>query len=223
MKDFSRLMRRIAYQFRNPDLLAQALTHRSYGSLHNERLEFLGDSIVNLIIAQELYERFPRINEGELSRFRALLVKGDTLAEVAQELKLGDELQLGSGELKSGGFRRVSILADAFEALVGAIYLDSSILQCQVLMRTWFSGRLEHIEQTAEYKDPKTALQELLQSKKLPLPRYEVISVIGVEHQQTFLVECSMEHPKQVTRGQGSNRRNAEQMAANKLLTILQI
>lgn len=221
MKDFSRLMRRMGYQFQNPALLKQALTHRSHKGVDNERLEFLGDSIVNFIIAQELYERFPRADEGELSRFRAMLVKGDTLAEMAQELQLGDELQLGGGELKSGGFRRASILADAFEALVGAIYLDSTMLQCHALIRQWFEVRLEQIAKTAKNKDPKTALQELLQSKKLPLPQYELVSAIGVEHQQVFLVDCSVQGSPTVTRGQASSRRKAEQIAATKLLAVL--
>lgn len=178
----------LGYKFSNADLLHQALTHRSFGATHNERLEFLGDSILNLVIAEALYEKFPAAKEGDLSRLRASLVKGDTLAEVARDFALGEHLRLGEGELRSGGQTRSSILADAVEAIIGAIFLDAGFAQARAIVRTWFQVRMNNMSLAIEEKDPKTLLQELLQGRKKQLPVYEVIDVEGESHAQVFTV-----------------------------------
>jgi ribonuclease-3 len=217
----ARLQQVLGYQFRDSDLLNLALTHCSAGGQNNERLEFLGDSIVNHIIAEALFLRFPASREGEMSRMRASLVKGDTLAEVALELELGDHLRLGSGERKSGGHRRASILADAFEAVVGAILLDSDVEQCRQCVLGWFDARLQQLSAGTVEKDAKTKLQEYLQGRSNPLPVYELLSVQGEDHTQQFKVACRLRKPKLVVEGSGPSRRKAEQDAATAALERL--
>lgn len=217
------LIRAIGHQFTDPELLDLALTHRSHGNKNNERLEFLGDSIVNFLIAEDLYQRFPQAREGQLSRLRARQVKGATLAEVAREFKLGDYLRLGSGELKSGGYRRESILADALEAVIGAIYLDAGMDVVRQRVLSWFEPRLDAMTLSDTQKDPKTRLQEYLQSRQQPLPRYEVINVEGEAHAQVFTVECVIEQLDYRPLGIGSSRRFAEQEAAEKALQALEV
>lgn len=214
--------RRIGHSFADPGLLELAMTHRSYGGQNNERLEFLGDSIVNFVIAEALFRRFPQAREGQLSRLRARLVKGKTLAELAREMAFGDCLRLGSGEMKSGGHRRDSILADAVEAVLGAIYLDAGMETARTRVLSWYAERLEAISLEDTQKDPKTRLQEFLQSRQVALPRYEVTSVEGEAHAQTFTVECHVEVLDEHTRGVGSSRRHAEQQAAEQALSQLE-
>ncbi|NLC21712.1 MAG: ribonuclease III [Halomonadaceae bacterium] len=206
--------RRIGHTFDNMALLELAMTHRSFGGQNNERLEFLGDSIVNFVIAEALFERFPQAREGQLSRLRARLVRGQTLAELAREMEFGECLRLGSGEMKSGGHRRDSILADAVEAVLGAIYLDAGMDIARARVLAWYAERLESINLQDTQKDPKTRLQEFLQSRQSLLPRYEVVSVEGEAHDQTFTVECHVELLAAHTLGTGSSRRHAEQQAA---------
>lgn len=198
------------------------MTHRSFGGQNNERLEFLGDSIVNFVIAEALFRRFPEAREGQLSRLRAQLVKGQTLAELAREFELGECLRLGSGEMKSGGHRRDSILADAVEAVIGAIYLDAGMDVTKARVLSWYATRLESIDLQDTQKDPKTRLQEFLQSRQSPLPRYDVLSVEGEAHAQTFTIECRVEMLKTPTVGVGPSRRHAEQQAAEKALALLE-
>lgn len=217
-----KLCRVLGYTFSDPDLLNQALTHRSVGKHNYERLEFLGDSILSFVISTELYHRFSEIDEGTLSRLRASLVKGETLAKVARELELGEYLHLGSGELKSGGFRRASILADALEALLGAIFLDSDIQTVQAIILKLFRERLNAVDPAQALKDPKTRLQEYLQSRSLPLPDYEVTDIQGKSHAQTFTVSCSVEVLAEPVISQGSSRRKAEQAAAQEALSRLE-
>jgi ribonuclease-3 len=214
MADIARLQRALGYAFADPDLLTLALTHRSAGGHNNERLEFLGDSILNHIIAEALYQQFPRAREGDMSRMRASLVKGDTLAEVARELQLGDYLVLGPGERKSGGHRRSSILADAFEAIVGAILLDSAVEQCRMSVLGWFAQRLEQLKHGATDKDAKTQLQEYLQGRRNPLPEYDLVNVQGEDHKREFRIACRLQQPALTVEGVGSSRRKAEQAAA---------
>lgn len=214
--------RRIGHAFTDADLLELAMTHRSFGGQNNERLEFLGDSIVNFVIAEALFRRFPAAREGQLSRLRARLVKGQTLAELAREFELGECLRLGSGEMKSGGHRRDSILADAVEAVIGAIYLDAGMEVAKARVLSWYAERLESIDLQDTQKDPKTRLQEFLQSRQSPLPRYEVLSVEGEAHAQTFTIECHIEMLSQRTLGIGPSRRHAEQQAASKALELLE-
>jgi ribonuclease III len=208
------ISRHLGYEFVLPGLLQQAFTHRSYGSPNNERLEFLGDSILNCAIATKLYRQFPRLAEGDLSRLRASLVKEQTLAEIAVKLNLGDYLLLGEGELKSGGFRRPSILADALEAVIGAVYLDGGFDKAEMVISTLFSALLRDIDPKAVAKDPKTQLQEYLQSRKLGLPQYEVVTVKGEAHEQEFEVECIIAGLGIRSFGAGHSRRSAEQNAA---------
>lgn len=222
MRQLERLRRALGYEFSDPDLLDVALRHRSAGAMHNERLEFLGDSVLNFVIASALYRRFPAATEGMLSRMRASLVKGDTLAEIARELELGEYLHLGSGELKSGGFRRGSILADAFEALIGAVYEDGGIGAAQDLVLRFFESRLDESRPAMALKDPKTRLQEFLQARGRPLPEYRVAEVQGQAHNQTFTVECLVEGLDGPSLGTGSSRRKAEQRAAEQALERLQ-
>jgi len=215
------LCRSLGYTFNDEELLAQALTHRSVGKLNNERLEFLGDAILSFVISTELYRRFSDIDEGTLSRLRASLVKGETLAIMARELALGDYLNLGSGELKSGGFRRASILADTLEAIFGAIYLDSDIHTIQRLILQLYHERLDKVDPSQALKDPKTRLQEYLQSRSRPLPEYEVTNIQGKSHAQTFTVSCRVEGLDEPVISQGSSRRKAEQAAAQEVLSRL--
>jgi ribonuclease-3 len=221
MEDLARLQRALGHHFVDPELLSTALTHCSATGQNNERLEFLGDAILNHIIAEALYQRFPSATEGEMSRMRASLVKGDTLAEVAMELQLGDNLRLGIGERKSGGYRRSSILADALEAVAGAILLDSDVDQCRRCVLAWFSARLRQLSLGAADKDPKTRLQEYLQGRNNPLPKYELVSVQGDDHDQHFRVACRLSQPNLVVEGYGASRRKAEQSAASSALERL--
>ncbi len=209
------------YEFSDPDLLELALTHRSKSTKNNERLEFLGDSILNYIISAELFKRFPKISEGDLTRARANLVKKESLSNRARKLKLGSYLRLGSGELKSGGYNRDSILADAFEALLGAIYIDSGIDQATEVVLNIYSEGLAEIDPCAELKDPKTRLQEYLQKQSIPTPVYQIVEVLGDQHKQRFIVECEVQCLDKPVRGEGPSRRNAEQEAAAKALSIL--
>jgi len=221
MSDLDKLSRALQYQFKDADLLVQALTHRSVGGVNNERLEFLGDSILNFVIAERLFQKFPRESEGVLSRLRASLVKGETLAELARDLNLGEYLSLGQGEMKSGGFRRASILADAFEAIVGAVYLDSGFEAAKCLLLHLFDERLKVISPNVTIKDPKTRLQEYLQGRKKVLPVYELVSLVGEAHEQQFVVACQIDDGDKQAQGQGSSRRKAEQAAAQKILEML--
>jgi len=214
------LCRRLQYTFNNPALLVMALTHRSFGSTHNERLEFLGDSLLAFVITDALFMQFPRATEGELTRLRANLVRGETLALLAHEWHLGDFLNLGAGERKSGGFRRDSILADTVEALIGAIYLDSDLATCQRVVSTWFMSRLADAKPEIE-KDPKTQLQEFLQRNKKPLPVYTIVKVSGEAHDQAFEIACYVDGLTEPTTGVATNRRRAEQIAAQKALLLL--
>ncbi|GGK81473.1 ribonuclease 3 [Amphritea balenae] len=223
IKPATDLAKKLGYQFKDSSLIELALTHRSHGKRNNERLEFLGDSILNFVIAEALYNRFPEAKEGQLSRLRALLVKGETLAELAREMKLGDYLRLGSGELKSGGFRRDSILADAVEAIIGAIYMDSDMDTCRPYILDWYKSRLAQTSLEDTQKDSKTRLQEFLQSRRAPLPAYELISVTGEAHKQTFEIRCSVTLLDQPTDGKGNSRRQAEQEAARKALESLKV
>jgi len=216
-------MHKVGYEFKDSSLCELALTHRSCGKRNNERLEFLGDSILNFVIAEDLYARFPQAREGELSRLRAGQVKGETLAEIARELNFGDYLRLGSGELKSGGFRRDSILADSVEAVIGAVYLDSDMETARALVLGWYKERLEKINLKKSQKDSKTRLQEFLQSRRQPLPNYELVKVEGEAHEQTFYILCHVEMLPKATKGKGSSRRQAEQEAARAAIELLQV
>ena len=215
-KPVSGLMKKLGYQFQQVALLEQALTHRSCKGEHNERLEFLGDALLSMVIAEALYNHFPKAREGDLTRMRAALVKGVTLAEIAQELRLSEYLRLGPGELKSGGFRRESILADAVEAILGAIYLDAGMEACKERILFWFGSRIETIT-PGEQKDSKTLLQEYLQGLRLALPVYDVIATEGEAHQQTFTVRCTIAGMAPFT-ASGTSRRKAEQDAAHMAL-----
>ncbi len=217
-----RLQQALGHTFARSDLLVQALTHRSYGAVNNERLEFLGDSVLNCSVARALYDAFPDLPEGSLSRLRANLVRQETLAEIAATLKLGESLRLGEGELKSGGFRRPSILADALESLIGAIFLDAGFEAAQRTVRGLFDPLVARIDPRASGKDPKTELQEILQSRRLPLPDYQLVGTEGEAHDQSFIVECVLAKPMLSTRGVGKSRRAAEQEAARQACTQLQ-
>ena len=221
----ARLQRTLGYEFADNSLLALALTHRSAGNRNNERLEFLGDSILNHIIAEALYQKFPQAREGDMSRMRSSLVKGDTLAEVARELELGEHLQLGAGERKSGGRRRGSILADALEAVIGAILLDSDVDTCRQRVLAWYRPRLDQLDLRVDGadKDAKTRLQEYLQARRKPLPEYQLLGVLGDDHNQQFHVACRLEKPVLVVEGAGSSRRRAEQAAARVALERLAV
>lgn len=221
MKRFDRLCRTINYTFTNNALLKQALTHCSASSKNNERLEFLGDSILNMVIAEAIYHKFPQESEGKLSRLRASLVKGDTLADIALEIELGDYLYLGQGELKSGGFRRSSILADALEAIFAAILLDKNIQACKEVILALYESRLNAEDLLDSLKDPKTQLQEYLQSTKSPLPKYTVTQIIENQQDQIFHITCSIPDSNISGYGEGSNRRKAEQIAAREVLAKL--
>lgn len=221
--DLSRLCRRLGYEFQSEAFLKQALTHRSAGSVNYERLEFLGDSILSFVISSEIYTRFNRQTEGKLSRLRAHLVKGDMLADIAVEIGLGDFLYMGQGELKSGGFRRASILADSLEAVFGAIYLDGGIEKAKDVILRLYRSRLDDPKLEETLKDHKTQLQEYLQANKYPLPDYVLSSVEGEEHDQIFHVSCSVKALNQSAIGKGQTRRKAEQEAAKLLLKEIHI
>lgn len=213
MNDPATLEVRLDYRFRDQELLAQALTHRSLHRKHNERLEFLGDSVLGFVIADSLYRRFPRLPEGDLTRMRARLVRGDTLATVARALDLGGFLRLGEGERKSGGCNRNSILSDALEALLGAVYLDGGFDSAQAVVLKLFAPRLDTIE-TENIKDSKTRLQEILQKLEKPLPVYEVVGQRGKAHAPAFRVQCRIDHADSPFFASGDSRRIAEQIAA---------
>lgn len=215
----ARLEKTLGHSFQSIELLKQALTHRSASSTHNERLEYLGDSILGMVIAEALFHQFPKHNEGDLSRMRATLVRGQTLAEIGKEFGLGEVIRLGPGEMKSGGHRRESILADAVEAIIGAVFLDSDIQIAKTLVLNWYQQRLEIISPVA-LKDPKTRLQEYLQGRRLALPLYEVETIQGQAHNQTFTVSCRVEGKEPVT-ATGTSRRKAEQAAAEQLIHVL--
>lgn len=217
----SRLERQLGHVFQNQELMLLALTHRSFAGRNNERLEFLGDAILNFVAGEALFERFPQAREGQLSRLRARLVKGETLAILARGFDLGEYLRLGSGELKSGGFRRESILADALEALIGAIYLDAGMDVARDRVLAWLTNELDSLTLVDTNKDPKTRLQEFLQSRAVELPRYEVVDIQGEPHCRTFFVQCDVSLLTDKTQGQGASRRIAEQVAAAAALVAL--
>jgi ribonuclease-3 len=215
------LAKSLGYQFKTPALLMQALTHRSFSGINNERLEFLGDSVLNFIIAHQLYQRFPKLPEGDLSRLRAQLVKESTLSEIAFSLNVGDALKLGEGELKSAGWRRPSILADALEAIIGAVYSDGGFPAAEALVLKLYAEKLGTIDPKTIDKDAKSQLQEYLQGKKIDLPDYKVVSIEGEAHAQTFKIECVIEKLNITTVGEGTSRRVAEQQAAQLALEII--
>lgn len=215
------LTKQLGYAFCDGALLARALTHRSRSSRNYERLEFLGDSILSFVIADVLYDRFPQLSEGELTRLRATLVRRETLATLARELDLGDCLELGSGELKSGGFDRDSILADTLEAVFGAIYKDGGIEAVREVVLRRYQPILGSIDPNSILKDPKTCLQEFLQRKSLATPIYTVLEVSGEPHQQRFVVECRVPGLAEALRGEGNSRRYAEQAAATRACELL--
>ena len=216
------MCKKLQYDFSDTSLLIEAITHRSKHSLNNERLEFLGDSVLGYVISSELFQRFPKAREGQLTRGRAALVKGDTLAELALDMELGDFIQLGPGELKSGGHRRKSILADATEAVIGAIYLDGGLEEARRFIISIYSEKLKSLSLEEVGKDPKTQLQEYLQARKQPLPEYEVVTTTGSDHEQVFVVSCKVKVISKIVRGTGRSRRKAEQEAASKVLKILE-
>ena len=215
------LQRRLQHEFSNQNLLSQAVTHRSFSLDHNERLEFLGDSVLNLAVADLLYERLSALPEGDLSRVRANLVKQDTLHQLAVGLGLPEVLRLGEGEARSGGQKRPSILADALEALIGAVYLDAGFAAAQALVHRLFKAVEINPDMEAIGKDPKTELQEWLQGRKMNLPLYRVVATLGAAHKQTFDVECEIEELNFSERGIGGSRRAGEQAAAAAMLQTL--
>ncbi len=215
------LCKKLGLTFKNPELFATALTHRSFSAKNNERLEFLGDSILGFVIAERLYEQFPSASEGILSRLRASLVNQSSLAELARQHQIGDYLLLGSGELKSGGFRRDSILSDALEAIIAALFIDQGIAACQQWISQLFAEKLTLLSLENWQKDPKTQLQELMQSKKMDLPEYELITMSGLAHEQTFKVRCTVSLIARASIGTGISRKKAEQAAAEQMLQLL--
>jgi ribonuclease III len=204
----------IAYRFEDAELLRQALTHRSHSACHNERLEFLGDAVLNCIVAAELFRLYPQLAEGELTRLRASLVNQQSLFEVASAIELGHQLHLGEGELRSGGARRPSMLADALEALIGAVFLDGGFAAAREFTLELLAPAIRAIDPDAPAKDAKTLLQEFLQARRIPLPHYSVVATSGESHEQSFRVECAIPELNITTQGEGSNRRSAEQVAA---------
>lgn len=220
--ELENLCEKLNYRFKNPELLEDALSHRSFrGNKNNERLEYLGDAVLNFVIAAALFRQNIKAREGELSRLRANLVRGETLTDLAKEFDLGKYLRLGAGELKTGGAQRKSILADGMEAVVGAIYLDGGFQACEACILSWYAHRLENVETIPDLKDPKTRLQEYLQAKKLALPVYTILVLEGPAHQQSFKVECQLHGLPNKAIGIGSSRRRAEQKAAEKILEEL--
>ena len=211
----------LGYSFNNTDLLNQALSHRSVGKKNNERLEFLGDSILNFVVAEELYQRFPKAVEGELSRLRATLVKGETLSRVALRLDIGPFLTLGQGEMKSGGERRASILADAVEAIIAAIHMDADLDICRQRILSWLKEDIDQISPETIVKDPKSTLQEYLQGRQLPIPEYTLVETRGKEHEQKFVIACKITILEEPVLGESTSRRKAEQRAAANVLTEL--
>jgi ribonuclease-3 len=216
-----KLEKRIGYSFQEPKLLEQALTHRSYSNRNNERLEFLGDSILNFVVTAALYEKFPEASEGDLSRLRAGQVKQSTLAGVARELELGDQLMMGSGERKSGGFERASILSDTLEAVFGAVLLDGGLDAAIQCIQSLFESRINSLDLSALQKDPKSQLQEYLQGIGEPVPEYEVVSIQGKSPSQEFEVECRAAKLEKPLRARGTSKRRAEQNVAARVLEAL--
>lgn len=212
---------RLGHSFKEMALLELALTHRSYRGKNNERLEFLGDSLLNLCIAEKVFNEYPNYQEGDLSRLRANLVNGEILAALAKKLDVPEYLRLGAGELKSGGSQRKSILANAMEAVIGAIYLDGGMDVCKQCIATWFTEEFVKAASRGMHKDPKTQLQEYIQAKKMALPVYTLLKMGGEEHTQIFHVECKVPGFRNKTKGKGINRKGAEQDAAKKLLALL--
>ncbi|MFQ5936870.1 MAG: ribonuclease III [Acidiferrobacterales bacterium] len=219
----AKLIRQLNHEFTDPALLERALTHSSKSSDNNERLEFLGDSVLNFAISAALYERYPQISEGGLTRVRAGLVKKETLARLARQLELGEYLKLGVGEMKSGGFERDSILADALEAVFGAVFLDAGIDRARAVILGVYHDSLEKVTPATVAKDPKTQLQEYLQKRVLDTPTYNVIEVTGEAHRQSFRVECIVPGLARPVEGVGKNRRSAEQEAASRALELLAV
>ncbi len=220
-RSFDELNNILGHKFSNEDLLSNALTHRSVGGKNYERLEFLGDSILSFVIAAELFEHYPEAAEGDLSRLRASLVNKEALANISNEIRLGDWLVLGSGELKSGGYRRKSILADALEALFGAVYLDAGFNTAREVILTLYKPYFENSIDLETLKDPKTRLQEWLQARKQSLPFYELVNASGKPHQQTFTIRCVIDGVDMEVLGKGKSRRKAEQEAAEVALSYL--
>lgn len=216
------LAKKLGLTFNQPQLLVNALTHRSAGAKNNERLEFLGDAILGFVIAQYLFDAYPAADEGTLSRLRASLVNETSLAEIARKHHLGDYLLLGSGELKSGGFRRDSILSDALEAIIGALYKDQGIAACQQWVSLLFVDEFQNLSVNNWQKDPKTQLQELMQAKKLDLPDYALVDMSGLPHEQVFTVHCRISLFPESTVGVGVSRKKAEQTAAELMLAKIQ-
>ena len=212
------VLQRLGHQCRSPELFVSALTHRSFGGKHNERLEFLGDVVLSFVVSEWLYRTFPEADEGLLTRYRAHLVNGETLADLAVQVGLGDRLNLGGGELKSGGFRRRSILADALEALFGALYLDGGVEAAKRCIEPLLQSRVQALPSLVALKDSKTRLQERLHGVGLPLPVYTVEAVSGEPHEQVFRVRCEIAAQGLVTQGIGPSRRRAEQLAAEEAL-----
>ena len=216
--NIGQLQQRLGYQFIDPDLLTLALSHRSVAAENNERLEFLGDSILGLVVTDFLYREFPQAREGDLSRMRSHMVRGESLAEVAKQLALGPDLLLGSGEMKSGGHRRDSILGDTVEALIGAVYLDRGIEAAREIVTAWFKSFFDSALQAQPVKDAKTALQEWLQHRNKPLPDYQLVSTGGEAHSRLFTVSCKIAAVEAAMTATASSRRRAEQMVAEQLL-----
>ena len=221
MSELIALQNRLGYQFKNDALLQLALTHRSKGADNNERLEFLGDSILGFIVAETLFQRFPDVAEGKLSRMRSAVVRKETLSRVARDMGIPDALYLGEGELKSGGFNRDSILSDAMEAVIGAVYLDSGLAETKRLVLHHFKQALSALSASSVYKDPKSILQEYMQQQNLALPTYEIVNIEGEPHRQVFQVACRVEGCEQPFIAAGTSRRSAEQSAAEKAFSAL--
>ena len=219
--DFDKLQQAINYQFNDLKLARHALTHRSANKFNNERLEFLGDSLLGFLVAEFLFEHFPEASEGELSRLRASMVNKSALVEIALDLNLSEFLLLGDGELKSGGRERESILADSVEAIIAAIYFDGGLTACKQLIISWCQNKIDGISPVGTQKDAKTYLQEIMQAQGLRLPQYRVVDVTGKDHQQSFLVECRVENLDEPQQGEGNSIRSAEQEVARKILIEL--
>lgn len=215
------LTKTLDYQFNDPQLFLQALTHRSASGLSNERLEFLGDAVLDFVVSKYVYDALPNADEGDLSRLRASLVKDTTLAQLASELGLGEHLVLGSGERKSGGHRRESILADALEAIFGAVFLDAGYAESSKLIERAFGDRLLDLPDPGELRDPKSRLQEWLQARQMTLPEYNLVHVTGEAHRQQFEIRCTVAGVESTATGNGASRRSAEQQSAERMLSIL--